>query len=79
VTAKELQTALIDGCETTREPLQGYFEEQSAKTEATPRRFFPDIPEEEFDRLLAESVARTDKLAETYDPQKCEGQYETDD
>lgn len=76
VSAAELQSKLIESCQTTRQPLQAYFEGEIAATEATSPSLFPDIPPEVFQRLIDEKVARLQALVDTFDPRSCAEQYE---
>ena len=75
VTAAELQENLIASCETTRSPLQAYFEGEITATERTDPALFPDIPPAVFERLIAAKVERLQALVDTFDPDTCADAY----
>lgn len=76
ITAAELQDKLVESCESTRSPLQAYFEGEIAATEATDPSLFPDIDPDVFAQLIDEKVARLQALVDTFDPAGCAAAYQ---
>lgn len=78
-----VQRASLAACKDSLEPggvryflaQQGY--RQIHQTLATPREFFPDIPPETFDKLIAKSVARQRQEIQEVLDANCEARYKS--
>lgn len=77
--SQETVNALVDACETNREPIQTYFKTQLA--ESTRRGIdyyeqrFPDFPPGELRRLIHKQRQQLRAVVEVYDPTACADQY----